>query len=166
MKIRAYVLVVAITLLTMSAATKDVRSVEGLSPGDLAPRIEFSGKERNFNFQNHSGRYTLLNFWAAYDADSRVRNIRLANEVKKLRSERISMCSISLDEKESIFSGTIRIDKLDEATQFHAKKDDKSVLFKKYALKKGFRNFLINDQGVIVATNVTPEELTEVLKTI
>jgi len=166
MKVRTYVLVVIVTLLTMSAATKDVRLVEGLSPGDLAPGIKSLGNERDFNFQNHSGRYTLLNFWAAYDAESRVRNIRLSNEVKKLSSEKISFRSISLDEKESIFSETVRIDKLNETTQFHAGQSEKSALYKKYNLKKGFKNYLINDKGVVIATNITPDELTNVLKTI
>lgn len=165
MKVRTYVLIVTVTLLTMSAATKDVRLVEGLSPGDLAPGIKSLGNERDFNFQNHSGRYTLLNFWAAYDAESRVRNIRLSNEVSKLSSEKISFRSISLDEKECIFSETIRIDKLNEATQFHAEQSEKSALYKTYNLKNGFKNYLINDEGVIIATNVTPDELTKVLKT-
>ncbi|MDR1203433.1 MAG: thioredoxin family protein [Tannerellaceae bacterium] len=166
MKVRTYVLIVTITLLTMSAATKDVRLVEGLSPGDLAPGIKSLGNERDFNFQNHSGRYTLLNFWAAYDAESRVRNIRLANEVSKLGSEKFSFRSISLDEKKSIFSETVRIDKLNETTQFHAEQSGKSALYKKYNLKKGFKNYLINDEGVIIATDLTPDELINVLKTI
>ncbi|MDR0748820.1 MAG: thioredoxin family protein [Tannerellaceae bacterium] len=166
MKVKAYVLIVTVTLLTMSAATKDVRLVKGLSPGDLAPGIKSLGNERDFNFQNHSGRYTLLNFWAAYNAESRVRNIRLANEVSKLNPEKISFCSISLDEKESIFSETVRIDKLNETTQFHAGQSRKSVLYKRYNLKRGFKNYLINDEGVIIATDITPDELINVLKTI
>jgi hypothetical protein len=166
MKVRTYVLIATVTLLTMSAATKDVRLVEGLSPGDLAPGIESLGNERDFNFRNHSGRYILLNFWAAYDAESRIRNIRLANEVGKLGSEKILFRSVSLDEKESIFSETVRIDKLNEATQFHAGQSKRSALYGKYNLKKGFKNYLINDEGVIIATNLTPDELTNVLKTI
>jgi hypothetical protein len=166
MKVKAYVLIVTVTLLTMSAATKDVRLVEGLSPGDLAPGIKSLGNERDFNFQNHSGRYTLLNFWAAYDAESRVRNIRLANEVSKLNPEKISFCSISLDGKKSIFSETVRIDKLNATTQFHAGQRGKSALYERYNLKRGFKNYLINDEGVIIATDITSDELINVLKTI
>ncbi|MDH6304071.1 hypothetical protein M2459_000783 [Parabacteroides sp. PF5-5] len=166
MKVKAYVLIVTVMLLTMSAATKDVRLVEGLSPGDLAPRIESLGNESDFNFQNHSGRYTLVNFWAAYDAESRARNVRFSNEVSKLSSEKITLCSISLDEKESVFQETVKMDKLNETMQFHAEHGKKSALYKKYNLKKGLRNYLINDEGVIIATNVTPNELIDVLKEI
>lgn len=162
MKVKAYALVVVITLFIVSAATKDVRPVEGLFPGDRVPGITLSGSENGF--QNHSGRYTLLNFWAAYDATSRAQNVRLANVIEKLGSGKVSLCSVSLDQKESIFLGTMRIDKLDETTQFHANESERPEVFRKYNLGKGFRNFLINDKGVIVATNVSPEKLAEILE--
>ena len=76
MKVRAYVLFVAVALLAVSAGTKNAKPTVGINPGDFAPRIESLGTESNFSFQNHSGRYTLLNFWATYDAESRARNVQ------------------------------------------------------------------------------------------
>lgn len=108
MKVRAYVLFVAVALLAVSAGTKNAKPTVGINPGDFAPRIESLGTESNFSFQNHSGRYTLLNFWATYDAESRARNVQLWNEVNKLSSDKIAMYSISLDEKESIFTETVK----------------------------------------------------------
>ena len=57
-------------------------------------------------------------------------------------------------------------DRLDLSTQFHEGLGKESELYKKYDLRKGFKNFLINDEGVIIAANVTPEKLTEILKAI
>ena len=108
MKVRAYVLFVAVALLAVSAGTKNAKPTVGINPGDFAPRIESLGTESNFSFQNHSGRYTLLNFWATYDAESRARNVQLWNEVNKLSSDKIAMYSVSLDEKESIFTETVQ----------------------------------------------------------
>ena len=150
----------------MSAGSKDAKLTEGVNPGDLAPRIEFLENSGNADFHNQSGRYTLLNFWAAYDAESRARNVQLANEVNKLGLDKIAMCSISLDERESIFTETVKIDNLDATTQFHDRLGKKSEVYKKYNLNKGFKNFLINDEGVIIAANVTPSKLTEVLENI
>ena len=164
MKIRTYVLIASVAFLGISAGSKQAKLTEGVNPGDLAPRIESLGNESNFSFQNHSGRYTLLNFWAAYDAESRARNVQLWNEVNKLSSDKIAMYSISLDEKESIFTETVKADKLEGTKQFHEELGRKSELFGKYNLQKGFRNFLIDDKGVIIAANVTPQELTKVLK--
>lgn len=143
---------------------KNAKPTVGINPGDFAPRIESLGTESNFSFQNHSGRYTLLNFWATYDAESRARNVQLWNEVNKLSSDKIAMYSISLDEKESIFTETVKADKLEGTKQFHEELGRKSELFGKYNLQKGFCNFLIDDKGVIIAANVAPEDLTKVLK--
>ena len=57
MKVRAYVLFVAVALLAVSAGTKNAKPTVGINPGDFAPRIESLGTESNFSFQNHSGRY-------------------------------------------------------------------------------------------------------------
>ncbi|WP_102408705.1 thioredoxin family protein [Parabacteroides bouchesdurhonensis] len=166
MKIRTYVLIASVAFLGISAGSKQAKLTEGVNPGDLAPRIESLGDESNFNFQNHSGRYTLLNFWAAYDAESRVRNVLLSNEINKLGSNKIAMYSVSLDEKSSVFMETVKADKLDLSTQFHDELGKASEVYRKYNLKKGFKNFLIDDKGIIIAANVTPEKLTEVLKKI
>ena len=83
MKVRAYVLIASVALLGMSAGSKKAKLTEGVNPGDLAPRIEFLGNDAKASFHNQLGRYTLLNFWAAYDAESRARNVQLANEVNK-----------------------------------------------------------------------------------
>ena len=166
MKVRAYVLIASVALLGMSAGSKKAKLTEGVNPGDLAPRIEFLRNDAKASFHNQLGRYTLLNFWAAYDAESRARNVQLANEVNKFGPDKIAMCSISMDEKESIFTETVKIDKLDLSTQFHEGLGKESELYKKYDLRKGFKTFLINDEGVIIAANVTPEKLTEILKAI
>lgn len=166
MKVRAYVLIVTVALATMSSATKEARPTVGTNPGDLAPRIESLGGESDFSFQNHSGRYTLLNFWAAYDAESRARNVQLWNEVNKMSSDKIDMCSISMDEKPSIFTETVKADKLEGTKQFHEGLGKKSKLYGEYRLDKGFQNFLIDDKGVIIAANVTPDQLTKMLEKI
>lgn len=166
MKVKAYVLFVAVALLAVSAGTPKAKPTVGANPGDLAPRIESLGNESNFSFQNQSRRYTLLHFWAAYDAESRARNIRLWNEVNKLDSSKIAMYSISLDEKESVFAETVKADGLEGTKQFHEGLGKESEVFGKYGLQKGFRNFLINEKGVIIAANVTPENLTKMLNQI
>lgn len=166
MKVRAYVLILSVAFLGMSAGSKKARLTEGLNPGDLAPRIEFLGNKNDLSFRCQRGGYTLLNFWAAYDAESRVRNLQLANEIKRLGSNRVEMCSISVDESKSIFNETVKIDNLDLATQFHEERGRESEIYKRYSLDKGFKSFLINDEGVIVAANISPERLTEIMREI
>lgn len=153
-----------IALLTVSASTKETRLTTGINPGDLAPGIESLESKSDLNFLNHSGRYTLLSFWAAYDAESRARNVSLSNEVNKLDPEKIAMCSVSLDKNQAIFEETLKIDKLDETKQLWEGSDSKSALHKAYKLDKGLKTFLIDDTGKIVAVNVHPKQLAKLLK--
>ena len=161
MKVRTYVLIVLVGIITMSANIKESKSVVGVSLGDLAPGIKSLGSE--LGFQNESGRYTLVCFWAAYNAESRVQNIRLSNEVKKWSSDDIVMYSISCDENKTIFEETIKLDKLDMANQFN-ESDPKSVLYKQYRVNKGLKSYLINEDGIIIAVNPSLEKLTEYLR--
>ncbi|MDD2437464.1 MAG: redoxin domain-containing protein [Massilibacteroides sp.] len=168
MRVRTYVpavfVLLLIVLLTISASTKEARSVIGINPGDLAPGIESLENENNLSFQNHSGRYTLLCFWAAYDAESRARHVSLSNEVRKLDPDKIAMYSVSLDESQSIFEETLRIDKLDKTGQFRGRSDFKPSLYKAYKLDKGLKTFLIDSNGKIVAVNVHPKQLANLLE--
>lgn len=168
MKLKAYLLVASAAFLGIAAETKNAKPVEGVNPGDLAPRINLEENESPIHFQNQNGRYTLINFWAAYDAESRARNVRLWNEVNKLNAstEKVAMYSISLDEKTSIFEETVKMDKLEGTAQLHERQGYRSDVFKKYQLDKGLKNFLVNDEGVIIAANVTPERLAELWKQI
>lgn len=165
MRVKAYVLL-ALAFLGLAAGSKRSKSVEGINPGDKAPRIEFLGNRNEFAFPNSSGRYVLVNFWAAYDAESRADNVRMANAISKMDSSKIVLCSISLDKKESIFSETVKIDHLDKTYQFHENQGENSEVFKKYRLDRGFRNFLINSEGTIIACDITPQRLNEILNQI
>lgn len=167
MRVRTYVPFVFVSLLvaliTMSASTKQPKSVIGVNPGDLAPGIESLETGSDLSFQNQLGRYTLLCFWAAYDAESRARNAALSNKVNNLDPEKIVMYSVSLDKSRSIFEETLRIDNLSQSNQFRGGSDSKSELHKAYKLNRGLNTYLIDDSGTIVAVNVRPKQLAELL---
>jgi len=163
MNVRTCVLIVIIGFLTISANTNEPRYTVGINPGDRAPGIKSLGNESDLSFQNHSGRYTLLCFWAAYDADSRVRNVQLSKEVNKWDSDKIVMYSVSCDKSEAVFEGTMRTDNLSGTKQFN-EPDSKSALYRQYKMDRGLKAYLINDKGVIVAVNLPPQKLAAYLE--
>lgn len=164
MRIRTCVLEVGcVLLLFLSAGTPKTSLSEGYHPGDLAPRIESLGVDRGINYLNRSGRYTLLNFWAAYDAESRAKNVLLWNYVSKMDSNRIEMYSVSMDERASVFTETVKMDNLDLSNQFNERKGKESPLYKAFGLHKGLGSFLIDGNGVIVATHVDPQQISSLL---
>jgi len=163
MKIRTYVLSVLALMLFFNAGTDKAGLIEGNRPGDIAPGIESLKTDVDIKFSTGSCSYTLLHFWAAYDAGSRMLNVQLWNRLNQYDLSGINMISVSLDEPESIFTETVKTDGLEMTNQVHEMLGKHSEVYKKYGLKKGFRNFLIDDQGVIVATNVTPENLSKLI---
>lgn len=164
MKVRTYVLATSTTiLLFLSAGSEKTNLSKGYHPGDLAPELGSLGMSHSIRYDGHPGKYTLLSFWAAYDAESHAKNVSLWNKVRKLDSTRITMYSISMDERNSVFTETIKMDKLDLPNQFSANQSQKSSLYKAFGLRKKLTNFLIDDQGVIVATDVDRRKLSELI---
>ena len=164
MKIKASILSGVVATLFLSVGTERAGISEGFQIGDYAPAIilpEFGG--RAIDFREHAGQYTLVNFWAAYDAESRVRNIQLRNSVKELDSSLLAVHSISMDERKSVFEGTLKADGLEKTNQWNDRRGKASALYRMYGLEKGLRNFLIDDKGVIVGVDLSPREVIRIV---
>ena len=104
------------------------------------------------------GKYVLLSFWASYDAHSRMQNASLSNALRST-SQDVEMVSVSFDEYQSVFQETIRKDQIVTPTCFAETKGESSGLFKKYRLNRGFTNYLLDGNGVIIAKNISAAEL-------
>lgn len=135
----------------------------GLNVGDAAPdfRIKAAmGSEQPADIKLSSlrGRYVLLSFWASYDAPSRMQNKSLNNKINS-ESLNVELVSVSFDDYQSIFTETVRKDGIIASACFREDREQDSKLFDLYNLNRGFENYLIDEKGVIVAKNITPNEL-------
>ena len=137
----------------------------GLSVGDLAPdisiRTNLDGQQ--VNLRQLKGGYVLLNFWASYDAQSRMQNISLSNALR-VSGKDVKLVSISFDEYQSVFDETIRKDRISSPTCFVETDGEASSLFKTYRLNRGFKNYLLDSNGIIVAKDIPASELSSYLK--
>ena len=164
MRIKTIILSVCALTFFLLAGTGKAGLTEGNQKGDIAPGIESLKTDVDITFSKSSGSYTLLHFWTAYDAGSRMLNVQLWNRLNKDDLSQVKMISVSLDKQESIFTETVKTDRLEATSQIHEALGERSEVYEKYGLKKGLKNFLIDDKGVIVAINVTPEKLSEIIK--
>ncbi len=136
----------------------------GLKEGEQAPMLQLQNTEGIVSLQSLKGQYVLLNFWAGYDAPSRMENVRFAREIDKSGIENISLVSVSFDTNRKVFEETIKRDGLNAATQFYDKEGSLSNIFDDYRLNKGFASYLISPEGVIIAKNPNPEQLTKLIR--
>ena len=139
----------------------------GLNVGDVAPDFTIestSDVQHNFDLTDLKGKYVLLSFWASYDAHSRMQNASLSNVLRSAsRNENVEMVSVSFDEYQSVFKETVRKDQIVTPTCFVETKGESSGLFKKYRLGRGFTNYLLDENGVIIAKNISAAELSAYL---
>jgi len=127
--------------------------------GSFAPKITLSGEEKNLvNFQENG--LTLVHFWASYDANSRINNLRF-NQLAKERED-IAFVSIAMENYQSVFDATLKTDGL--STENHYRETLQSEISNLYKLNEnGFGSFLVNRQGVIIAQNISAEGLQQLL---
>ena len=152
---------VVLLICSLTAFVEKDKPTGGLSVGDVAPdfRIEStSGEQYPLKLADFKGRYVLLSFWASYDAQSRMQNVSLNNALRS-DAPNVKMVSISFDEYRSVFEETIRKDQIVTPTCFAETKGENSGLFKKYRLNRGFTNYLLDGNGVIIAKNISAAEL-------
>ena len=100
-------------VLLFSSAFNPVET--GLKEGKQAPMLKLKNSEGAVTLSELKGRYVLLNFWAGYDALSRMENIRFAREIDKSEIENISLVSVSFDTSRKVFEETIKRDGLNTA---------------------------------------------------
>ncbi len=165
MKYLKYFLGVGIILISLLSNTSRTSSLsEGIYPGNLLPDLKNLENESGtkINLSDLRGQKVLINFWAAYDARSHKDNVLLSHVIEK-ENYPVKMLSVSFDKNESVYERTLAIDQIDVDYQFMAKRDVQPDLFKRYQLERGFKNYLLNENGVIVAMNLSPDDLDRLL---
>lgn len=152
---------VVLLISSLTSFVEKDKPTGGLNVGDVAPdfRIETtSDVQHNLDLTDLKGKYVLLSFWASYDAQSRMQNASLSNALRST-SQDVEMVSVSFDDYQSVFKETIRKDQIVTPTCFVETKGESSGLFKKYRLNRGFTNYLLDGNGVIIAKNISAAEL-------
>ena len=165
MKYVKWVFVVLLISSLTSFVEKD-KPTGGLNVGDIAPDFEIQTMSANQSVHELSdlkGRYVLLSFWASYDAQSRMQNASLNNALRASANNNVELVSVSFDEYKSVFEETVRKDQIVTPTCFVETEGESSGLFKKYRLNRGFSNYLLDDNGVIIAKNISAAELSSYL---
>ena len=155
-----FVVLIMTSLVSYSFVGKDTPT-EGLTIGDKAPSFVVRSDNHQINLNDLKGKYVLLSFWASYDASSRAQNAMIDHATRQAKN--LSMVSVSFDEYKSIFDETVKNDRLEEQQCYLDMKGESSALYKTYRLDRGFRNFLLNEKGVIIAKDITLSQLSSYL---
>lgn len=157
-----FVVLVFSSFISLSFSDERVVLTEKYSVGDVLPSFSLCSAKQSLNLHKSEGGYTLLSFWASYDASSRECNASLAHFTEK--TDRIQLISVSFDRYPSVFRAAVKQDGLPEDRCYLEVESIYSNLYKMFDLKNGFKNYLLDSKGVIIARNVTAENLKSYLK--
>lgn len=155
-----FVALMAVSSIFFSFVEKDTPT-EGLTIGDKAPTFDIHGEKQSMNLKDLKGKYVLLSFWASYDANSRMQNATLSHAASK--NNKVEMVSVSFDNYQSIFKETIKKDRILTANCFVDLDGENSEIYQTYRLHKGFKNYLLDENGVIIAKDINAKELSSYL---
>lgn len=109
------------------------------------------------------GRYVLLSFWSSTDAESRLAEREYDRMAADYDEVLLSRLSINFDRSQSLFREILRIDRLNETTRYHVNGSEATKIRSAYGLSEGFKTFLIDPEGRIVAMNPSEKILTKML---
>ncbi len=156
-------LIVIITFaLTAGTVNQKAPSV-GYHPGETIPDIVLTDLEgNNYLLHDYKGKKVVVNFWASYDARSRAANVQLHNILKEM-DEDVIFLSVSFDENQHVVERTLRLDDMETVSLFSEPNGTRSKLYKELKLNRGFRNYLIDENGIIAAMDVDPTDLKQLL---
>ena len=160
-----WIFVVLLISFLTSFVNKD-KPNRGLNVGDTAPDFSLrtlSPDKHEQSLSGLKGKRVVLSFWASYDAPSRLSNAALNNTLRTTGPDNVEMVSISFDEYESIFRETVRKDQIATQACFVETEGESSPLYEEYQLEKGFTNYLLDENGIILAKDLSADELTAYL---
>ncbi len=164
-KLKFLSLVVFGALVILSFNSNTAKSSVGLEVGDKIPNIltaSIDGKP--FNLSALKGKMVLVNFWASYDATSRIENFEKSNLIKKFKTEKfvdgngLAVVSISFDRYKAPLQQAIERDGLSESINICDYKGIKSDLAQAFSTTIPTQ-YLVDGNGFIVAKSMRVSDI-------
>lgn len=108
---------------------------------------------------------TLVHFWAAYDANSRSRQVAYEEFSKKHGAKGLAYQAISLDVDADVYTQTLAFDGVDASSdQLLADAQERTRLMELCGLEDGFHAYLLDEHGKILRVDPTTEELEQFVR--
>lgn len=119
---------------------------------------DVSGKEIKISSCLKKGQYVLLDFWASWCGPCRAENPNVLKVYDKYHEKGFDVVAVSLDESKEAWEKAIAADKM-PWTQLSDLKGWKSDIVAAYGITGIPANFLLDENGTIIATNLRGDNL-------
>lgn len=130
-----------------------------LAEGDRAPELSIENGMRHISLDEYKGDYVLLTFWKSSDAQSRIDCNVYSTWFAKTKPANIKHMSVNFDNEPVIFEEIVKLDKMDQQSQYNVKGNVATKIIADYNLQEGYGSVLIGPDGTIKAFNPSAHEL-------
>src|SRR5699024_4974955 len=134
---------------------KEIKGSAAVAVGNKAPSFSAKTPEgEELALEDALGKYTLLDFWAAWCKPCRVENPNIVKVYNKYKDKGFNVLGVSLDRTEDAWIKAIEQDEL-PWNQVSNLKFWQDPIAKEYNIKAITASFLLDEDGVIIATNLS-----------
>jgi len=136
-------------------AFKNIEAASKLHLGAILPEIagkDTSGQSYDYDFSNK--KLVLVDFWASWCTPCRQENPRFKRVYKKYKDQGFDIISVSMDQNIQKWKSAINEDGLTWTNISEGVRPSKSINYERFNTKYLPLNYLVNNEGKIIARNL------------
>ena len=141
--------------------------MELVEVGKKAPdfnMMDVSGKNGKLSEKYRNSKYLLLDFWASHCGPCRKENRNIRQAYDRFHEKGFDVLGVSTDTRKEHWINAIETDKLIWTNVCSLEPWNENEVVRMYALRQVSQNFLLDNSGKIIATELRGEELIATLE--
>ena len=155
---KKFTLIIAAIVIALVATSSLSNPNAALEIGKQMPQTDIKAADDAMNLSTLHGKWVILSFWSAADAQSRIAASQSYKNAENLNAD-INFISVNFDRSEALMNEIAQIDGIG-GTLLHITDTDSALqLRRKFSMNSGLRTFLIDPEGQLTAVDPSPEQI-------